>query len=77
VLGFKTGRSAVHHSVSSPCGTRKLLLQLSEGRLIEAVGIPLDKGSSGSRLTVCVSSQVRAAGCSAGAQAGGRRGGGR
>jgi adenine C2-methylase RlmN of 23S rRNA A2503 and tRNA A37 len=57
-LGVRTGRSAIHHSVSSPCGTRKLLLQLEEGRLIEAVGIPVDRDGA-KRLTVCVSSQVR------------------
>lgn len=56
-LGAKTGRSVVHHSVASPCGTRKLLLQLDEGRLVETVGIPMDKGPA-KRLTVCVSSQV-------------------
>ena len=60
-LGATTGRSAVHHTVASPCGTRKWLLQLAEGRLIETVGIPSDGGGSGGgapRLTVCVSSQV-------------------
>ncbi|WIA17218.1 hypothetical protein OEZ85_014098 [Tetradesmus obliquus] len=55
--GVKTGRSAVHHTVRAPDGTSKLLLQLGEGRLIEAVGIPA-QDSSKERLTVCVSSQV-------------------
>ncbi|KAF8066346.1 rlmN [Scenedesmus sp. PABB004] len=56
-LGVRTGRSAVHHSVSSPDGTRKLLLQVEDGRLIETVGIPVEDGAR-RRLTVCVSSQV-------------------
>ncbi|GBF88492.1 hypothetical protein Rsub_01205 [Raphidocelis subcapitata] len=57
-LGVRTGRSVVHHSVTSPCGTTKLLLQLEEGRLIEAVGIPTADKDGPGRLTVCVSSQV-------------------
>ncbi|KAF6251294.1 hypothetical protein COO60DRAFT_1645229 [Scenedesmus sp. NREL 46B-D3] len=55
--GVTTGRSVVHHTVQAPDGTSKLLLQLAEGRLIEAVGIPAPAGSR-ERLTVCVSSQV-------------------
>jgi hypothetical protein len=55
--GVITGRSAVHHTVLAPDGTSKMLLQLGEGRLIEAVGIPTQDGSK-ERLTVCVSSQV-------------------
>ena len=45
-------------------GTRKYLLQLSDGALVEAVGIPSHDSSKGGRprrLTVCVSTQV---GCS-------------
>ncbi|KAI8465112.1 MAG: hypothetical protein J3K34DRAFT_438190 [Monoraphidium minutum] len=57
-LGVRTGRSVVHHSVASPCGTRKLLLQLAEGRLVETVGIPVEARDGARRLTVCVSSQV-------------------
>jgi 23S rRNA (adenine2503-C2)-methyltransferase len=57
--GVTTGRSVVHHTVQAPDGTSKLLLQLSEGRLIEAVGIPAQEKGGKQRLTVCVSSQVR------------------
>lgn len=52
--GLRTGRSLLHSTVTAPDGTRKFLLQLADGRLVETVGIPAD----GSRLTVCVSSQV-------------------
>ncbi|EFN52752.1 hypothetical protein CHLNCDRAFT_36696 [Chlorella variabilis] len=55
--GVRTGRSVLHHSVASPDGTRKFLLQLADGRVVEAVGIPADGGDR-RRLTVCVSSQV-------------------
>ncbi|KAL4440001.1 hypothetical protein ABPG75_003002 [Micractinium tetrahymenae] len=55
--GVRTGRSVLHHSVSSPDGTRKFLLQLADGRVVETVGIPAD-GADRKRLTVCVSSQV-------------------
>ena len=47
----------VNRSVA-PCGTRKLLLPLNDGHLIESVVIP-----NPSRTTVCVSSQV---GCARG-----------
>jgi 23S rRNA (adenine2503-C2)-methyltransferase len=56
--GVTTGRSVVHHTLQAPDGTSKLLLQLAEGRLVEAVGIPAQEGGK-QRLTVCVSSQVR------------------
>jgi 23S rRNA (adenine2503-C2)-methyltransferase len=36
--GVRTGRSIPCHSVSSPDGTRKFLLQLYDGRVVEAVG---------------------------------------
>lgn len=52
-LGYQTGRSIMRQAVTSPDGTQKLLLQLFDGRVIEAVGIPENE-----RLTVCVSSQV-------------------
>lgn len=55
--GVRTGRSTLHHSVAAPDGTRKFLLQLVDGRVVEAVGIPADNTTS-PRLTVCVSSQV-------------------
>ncbi|MEC4814230.1 MAG: 23S rRNA (adenine(2503)-C(2))-methyltransferase RlmN [Scytonema sp. PMC 1069.18] len=47
------GRSTIYHRSVAPDGTVKYLLQLVDGQIIEAVGIPTDK-----RLTVCVSSQV-------------------
>ncbi|KAL6745537.1 hypothetical protein V8C86DRAFT_1722719 [Haematococcus lacustris] len=37
--GVRTGRSILHHSVVAADGTRKFLLQLADGRLVEAVGI--------------------------------------
>lgn len=54
----RSGRSILHHKVSAPDGTSKFLLQLADGRIVETVGIPSDE-DHGSRLTVCVSSQVR------------------
>jgi hypothetical protein len=63
--GARTGRSVLHHSVGAEDGTRKFLLQLGDGRVVEAVGIPADEGGK-NRLTVCVSSQVgcaRGGGC--------------
>ena len=50
---FSLGRSEIHHEARSIDGTIKFLLRLSDGQIVEAVGIPTDK-----RLTVCVSSQV-------------------
>jgi 23S rRNA (adenine2503-C2)-methyltransferase len=47
------GRSTIHHRAVSSDGAIKYLLQLQDGQIIEAVGIP-----SAKRLTVCVSSQV-------------------
>lgn len=52
------GRSIIHHRAVANDGTIKYLLQLQDGQIIEAVGIP-----SSDRLTVCVSSQV---GCAMG-----------
>ncbi|NJL83648.1 MAG: 23S rRNA (adenine(2503)-C(2))-methyltransferase RlmN [Chloroflexaceae bacterium] len=52
---YPVGRSQLHYQSLAPDGTRKYLLQLRDGLIIEAVGIPTAK-----RLTVCVSSQ---AGC--------------
>lgn len=54
---ISTGRSKLHHSVMAPDGTRKFLLQLHDGLIVEAVGIPADDADK-SRLTACVSSQV-------------------
>ncbi len=54
---ISTGRSKLHHSVTAADGTRKFLLQLHDGLIVEAVGIPADDADK-SRLTACVSSQV-------------------
>lgn len=35
--GVRTGRSVLHHSVSAADGTRKFLLQLVDGRVVETV----------------------------------------
>lgn len=50
---YPLGRSTIHHCSIAPDGTRKYLLSLADGLIIETVGIPTNK-----RLTVCVSSQV-------------------
>jgi 23S rRNA (adenine2503-C2)-methyltransferase len=47
------GRSTIHFRSVAPDDTVKFLLRLSDGHIIEAVGIPTEN-----RLTVCVSSQV-------------------
>lgn len=66
--GWRTGRAREHARVAAADGTLKLLLQLADGRLVEAVGIPerdvAPTGDAGkNRLTACISSQARA-GCS-------------
>jgi 23S rRNA (adenine2503-C2)-methyltransferase len=53
VADVPIGRSALHFCSVAPDSTVKYLLQLTDGSIIETVGIPSDK-----RLTVCVSSQV-------------------
>ena len=50
---FPIGRSQIHYRSIAPDKTRKYLLKLVDGLIIETVGIPSHK-----RLTVCVSSQV-------------------
>lgn len=50
---YPVGRSTIHYRSIAPDSTRKYLLRLADGLIIEAVGIPTPK-----RLTVCVSSQV-------------------
>ena len=50
---YPIGRSTIHYCSEAPDKTRKYLLKLADGLIIEAVGIPTAK-----RLTVCVSSQV-------------------
>jgi 23S rRNA (adenine2503-C2)-methyltransferase len=47
------GRSRLHYRSEAADGTVKFLLRLTDGQIVETVGIPTDK-----RLTVCVSSQV-------------------
>ena len=47
------GRSTLHYRSIATDSTRKYLLRLSDGLIVETVGMPTDK-----RLTVCVSSQV-------------------
>ena len=53
--GLTVGRAALHSAALSADGTQKLLLRLADGHVIETVGIP---SRDGTRLTVCVSSQV-------------------
>ncbi len=50
---YSIGRSIIHYRSEAPDQTRKYLLRLADGVIIETVGIPTAK-----RLTVCVSSQV-------------------
>lgn len=50
---YPLGRSVIEHCSTAPDKTRKYLLRLADGLIIETVGIPSSK-----RLTVCVSSQV-------------------
>lgn len=47
------GRSELHHRSESNDGTVKFLLKMTDGQIVETVGIP-----TRDRLTVCVSSQV-------------------
>ncbi|MCF4967189.1 23S rRNA (adenine(2503)-C(2))-methyltransferase RlmN [Nostoc sp. CMAA1605] len=53
VADIPVGRSQIHYRSVAPDGTVKYLLQLSDGQIVETVGIPTEK-----RLTVCVSTQV-------------------
>jgi 23S rRNA (adenine2503-C2)-methyltransferase len=53
IAAVPIGRSTLHHRSVAADGTVKYLLQLSDGQIVETVGIPSDK-----RLTVCVSTQV-------------------
>ena len=50
---YPIGRSQIHFQAPALDGTIKFLLKLSDGQIVETVGIPTEK-----RLTVCVSSQV-------------------
>ena len=53
MANYPIGRSTIHYLSEAPDQTRKYLLRLADGLIIETVGIPTAK-----RLTVCVSSQV-------------------
>jgi 23S rRNA (adenine2503-C2)-methyltransferase len=53
VESVSVGRSEIYHRTEAGDGTVKYLLKLTDGQIIEAVGMP-----SAKRLTVCVSSQV-------------------
>jgi 23S rRNA (adenine2503-C2)-methyltransferase len=53
IANYPIGRSNLHYCSFAPDKTRKYLLRLDDGLIIEAVGIPTAK-----RLTVCVSSQI-------------------
>jgi 23S rRNA (adenine2503-C2)-methyltransferase len=53
VAEYPVGRSNLHFQSIAPDRTRKYLLRLADGLIIETVGIPSEK-----RLTVCVSTQV-------------------
>lgn len=50
---YPLGRSTIHYRSVASDATRKYLLRLADGAIVETVGIPTAK-----RLTVCVSSQV-------------------
>jgi 23S rRNA (adenine2503-C2)-methyltransferase len=53
ISDFPIGRSVIHFRSVATDATVKYLLRLTDGNIIETVGIPSQK-----RLTVCVSSQV-------------------
>jgi 23S rRNA (adenine2503-C2)-methyltransferase len=53
LVDYPIGRSSLHFQSIAPDRTRKYLLRLADGLIIETVGIPSEK-----RLTVCVSTQV-------------------
>lgn len=53
LVDYPIGRSTIHYRTIAPDRTRKYLLRLADGLIVETVGIPSSK-----RLTVCVSSQV-------------------
>ncbi|CAI6011088.1 unnamed protein product [Closterium sp. NIES-65] len=57
--GVVVGRPPVHHVAAAADGTAKLLLRLTDNRLVEAVGIPMEGSRKGAHhLTACISSQV-------------------
>jgi 23S rRNA (adenine2503-C2)-methyltransferase len=53
VADYPVGRSTLHHCSIAADETRKYLLRLVDGEIVETVGIPTEK-----RLTTCVSTQV-------------------
>ncbi|CAI5472530.1 unnamed protein product [Closterium sp. Yama58-4] len=57
--GVVVGRPPVHHVAAAADGTAKLLLRLTDNRLVETVGIPMEGSRKGAHhLTACISSQV-------------------
>ncbi|MEH1865219.1 MAG: 23S rRNA (adenine(2503)-C(2))-methyltransferase RlmN [Nostoc sp.] len=61
VAEVPVGRSTLHYRSVAPDGTVKYLLRLTDGQIIETVGIPTfaERGEGPkARLTVCVSTQV-------------------
>ncbi|MEH2200859.1 23S rRNA (adenine(2503)-C(2))-methyltransferase RlmN [Nostoc sp.] len=61
VAEIPIGRSILHYRSEAPDGTVKYLLRLTDGQIIETVGIPTfaERGEGPkARLTVCVSTQV-------------------
>ena len=42
MAGYPVGRSQIHHHKTAPDGTRKYLLKLHDGLIIETVGIPTE-----------------------------------
>ncbi|MEH2350121.1 MAG: 23S rRNA (adenine(2503)-C(2))-methyltransferase RlmN [Nostoc sp.] len=61
VAEIPIGRSILHYRSEAPDGTIKYLLRLTDGQIIETVGIPTfaERGEGPkARLTVCVSTQV-------------------
>ncbi|AKG20340.1 23S rRNA (adenine(2503)-C(2))-methyltransferase RlmN [Calothrix sp. 336/3] len=64
IADIPIGRSTLHYRSVAPDGTVKYLLQLTDGQIVETVGIPtytnprFPDPESLERLTVCVSTQV-------------------
>ena len=56
-MDLRTGRSHLHSMLPCKDGTVKFLLQLADGRVVEAVAIPINKGII-PRLTACISAQA-------------------
>ena len=56
-MDLRTGRSHLHSVLPCTDGTVKFLLQLADGRVVEAVAIPASKTEI-SQLVACISSQA-------------------